>query len=391
MVIDCGLEGHRQELFAGKKEVKMGNKADTRGNKESKLDMTDEVYERLADQLNALPNSFPRTQSGVEIRLLKKIARPEEAWMASQLGRKMESAEEISARVGLPMEEVTNKLRAILRRGLVRVADRGGVRHYRLAPFLVGIYEAQLHKMDHELAHLFEQYMMLQGVAQGILGTYPPLHRVIPAQQTVKSEWILPYDDARALLLQAKSYSVRDCICRVEQDLLGSRSCSFPLRNCLAFSGVEHPTGPATISQKEALAILDETEEIGLVHTASNNVRDVGYICNCCGCCCGILRGITQWGIENSVARANYYSEIDPADCVGCEICVDRCQVGAISMKEGLAVVDSSRCIGCGLCVTGCPDKAVHLHVRPDAQLIHPPADFMAWEEERLLSRGLAE
>lgn len=78
----------------------MDNRADTRGNKESKLDMTDEVYERLADQLNALPNNFPRTQSGVEIRLLKKIARPEEAWMASQLGRKMESAEEISARVG---------------------------------------------------------------------------------------------------------------------------------------------------------------------------------------------------------------------------------------------------------------------------------------------------
>lgn len=369
----------------------MGKSTDTRGNKESKLNMTDEVYERLADQLNALPNSFPRTQSGVEIRLLKKIARPEEAWLAGQLGRTMESAEEISARVGLPVEEVTERLRVISRRGLVRVADRGGVHHYRLAPFVVGVYEAQFHTMDHELAHLFEQYMMLQGTAQGILGTHPPLHRVIPAQKAVKSEWILPYDDVRALLLQAKSYSVRDCICRVEQNLLGSRSCSFPLRNCLIFSGVGRPAGQASISQEEALAILDEAEEIGLVHTVSNNVKDVFYICNCCGCCCAILRGITQWGIENSVAKANYYSEVDPTECTGCEICVDRCQVGAISMNEGLAVVDSSRCIGCGLCVTGCPDKAVHLHVRPDAQLIHPPVDFMAWEEERLLSRGLAE
>lgn len=369
----------------------MGKSTDTRGNKESKLNMTDEVYERLADQLNALPNSFPRTQSGIEIRLLKKIARPEEAWLAGQLGRKMESAAEVSARVGLPVAEVTERLRVISRRGLLEVADKGGVRRYRLAPFVVGIYEEQFHTIDHELAHLFEQYMMLQGTAQGILGTHPPLHRVIPARKAVKSEWILPYDDVRTLLLQAESYSVRDCICRVEQNLLGSRNCDFPLRNCLVFSGAELPAGQDSVSQEEALAILDEAEEIGLVHTVSNNVKDVFYICNCCGCCCEILRGVTQFGIENSVAKANYCAEVDPAGCTGCEICVDRCQVSAISMKEGLAVVDSSCCIGCGLCVTGCPDMAVHLHKKSDAQLIHPPADFTAWEEERLRSRGLVE
>ena len=362
-----------------------------RGNKESESNMIDEVYERLADQLNSLPNGFPRTGSGVEIRLLKKIAQPEEAWLVSQLGRKIESVEEIIARVGLPVEEVTEGLQALSRRGLVQAACREGVLRYRLAPFLFGIYAAQLHTIDHELAHLFEQYMMLPGVAQGILGTHPPLHRVIPAQKAMKSEWILPYDDVRALLLQAKSYALRDCICRVEQDILGSRRCSFPVRACLNFSSVERPAEPNSISQEEALAILDEAEEVGLVHTVSNNVKDVFYVCNCCGCCCGILRGITQHGIENSVAKANYYSEIDPTQCTSCEICVDRCQVGAISMKDGLAVVDLSCCIGCGLCVTGCPYMAAYLNKRPDAQMVNPPADFAAWEAERLRSRGLVD
>jgi len=366
------------------------NSAETRGNKESKLDMTDEIYERLAEQLNTLPNSFPRTQSGVEIRLLKKLARPEEAWLAGQLSRKTELAEEISARVALPVDEVTERLQVMSRRGLVQVDDRKGVHHYRLAPFLIGFYEDQFLTMDYELAHLFEQYMMLQGVAQGILGTHPPQHRVIPTQKAVKSEWILPYDDVRALLLQAKS-SVHDCICRVEQDLLSSRSCSFPIKNCLILNMEECPAEPDSLSREEALALLDEAEEIGLVHTVSNNIKDIFYICNCCGCCCTILRGITQWGIENSVAKANYYPEIDPAQCTGCEICVDRCHVGAISMKEDLAVVDLSRCIGCGLCVTGCPLMAAHLHKRSDTQLIRPPADFTAWEEERLHSRSLIE
>jgi len=360
----------------------------TGGKRSVNIDLTDAVYEKLADQLNALPNGFPRTKSGVEIRILKKIAQPEEAWLASQLGRKMESVKEIAARIGLSEEETVDRLRALIRPGLVQIENRDGTWYFRLAPFLIGIYESQLGKLDHELVHLFEQYMMLQG-AKIILGTHPPIHRVIPAQQTVKSELIVPYEDARALLLQAKSFAVRDCICRVEQDILGERSCNFPLRNCLNFSNTPRPEGPDSITREEALAIIDEAEEIGLVHTVSNTIEGVSYICNCCGCCCGILRGITSWGIENSVARANYYSEIDDSKCLGCGICADRCQVGAITLDDGLAVVDIKRCIGCGLCVTGCPEKAPHLNKRPDAELISPPRDFKAWEDERLRNRGL--
>ncbi len=40
-------------------------------------------------------------------------------------------------------------------------------------------------------------------------------------------------------------------------------------------------------SGKEALALLERSEQIGLVHTVSNVMEGVGYICNCCGCCCG--------------------------------------------------------------------------------------------------------
>jgi electron transport complex protein RnfB len=350
----------------------------------------DEVYERLADQLNALPNGFPRTESGVEIRLLKKIATPEEAWIAGQLGRKLESAREIADRVGLSEAEATERLRGMLRRGLINTEKRDGLRHYRLTPFLVGIWENQLNTMDHELAHLMEQYMMLQG-AQGILGPHPAVHRVVPAQEAVKTESILPYDDVRTLLMQANSFMARDCICRTEQDLLGSRKCDFPVKNCLIFSTVEGAFGEDGISRGEALAVLDEAEEVGLVHTVSNSIDDVSYVCNCCGCCCGILRGITEWGVENSVARANYYSETDLDLCVGCGTCEDRCQVGAVSVADGVAVVDRSRCIGCGLCVTGCPNEAMHLHRLPDAETVNPPASFEAWEEERLRSRGLAE
>jgi NAD-dependent dihydropyrimidine dehydrogenase PreA subunit len=350
--------------------------------------MSDAIYEKLADALDRLPNGFPRTPSNVEILLLKKIFSPEEAQLACQLRGDMESVEVIAERVVLPAKETEKKLIQMAKRGLVWLRKQDRAFLFRLAPFIVGIYESQLENMDHEFAHLFEEYMA-DGGAVGIMKPLPALHRVLPAQGTVKSEWILPYDDVKAILLAAMTFRVRDCICRVQQDLLGHRQCTFPLKNCLIFSSVERPPRPDDISQEQALAILDETEEIGLVHTASNIVKGITYVCNCCSCCCGILRGITEWGIENSVAAANYYAVIDPETCTGCGVCLERCQMQAISEKDGVSVVDQKRCIGCGLCVTGCPEKAVTLRKKPESEILHPPADFATWEQERLKNRGL--
>jgi NAD-dependent dihydropyrimidine dehydrogenase PreA subunit len=342
-------------------------------------------YEQLATALDKLPNGFPRTQSNVEIRLLQKIFSPKEAFLGSYLQGFMESVDVIAQRVGWSVNDTKTTLITMAERGLVW-SDKAENPTFRLAPFVVGIYEAQLETMDHELSHLFEKYMA-EGGGAGIMKPHPALHRIVPAQKAVKSEWILPYDDVKKILLNSKTFRVRDCICRVQQDYIG-RQCTFPVKVCLSFSWTELPSTLYDISQKEALALLDQVEEIGLVHTVSNIQKGIGYICNCCGCCCGILRGINEWGID-SVAHANYYAVIDPDECVGCGTCITRCQVLAISEQDGIPVVDVTKCIGCGLCVTGCPATAVRLQPKPESDIYEPPADFAAWEHERLLNRGL--
>ena len=216
----------------------------------------------------------------------------------------------------------------------------------------------------------------------------PALHRVVPAQGTVKTEFILPYDEIKPLILQAKSFELRDCICRKQQDLLENRKCDFPLNVCLNFSVKERPMGPHSITQEEALKVLNQAEEVGLVHTVNNVAKGVFYVCNCCGCCCGILRGINEFGIEHSVAKANYYAVVDPELCLACGICEERCQVHACSVDE-VSIIDLTKCIGCGICVTGCPNEAVKLALRPDAEIIHPPDNYKAWEQQRLGNRGL--
>lgn len=351
--------------------------------------MITDAYERLAAALDRLPNGYPRTPSGVELRILAKIMSPEEAALAATLVREYESVETIAARAGRPKGEATKLLMALVRRGAVWLERGADGTRFRLAPFVVGLYEAQLHKLDHELAHMAEEYFA-NGGAKGIMGAEPALHRVLPAHGTVESEAILPYDDVRTILLGAKSFRVQGCICREEQKLMG-RPCAFPNKVCLSFSSQEAPIGPDSLAQEAALALLDEVERVGLVHTVSNVAEGVGYICNCCGCCCGILRGITEWGLPHSVAHANYYAVIDPEACQACGTCVERCQVKAISERDdGVAVVNREACIGCGLCVTGCPNDVARLELLPETEAIHPPADFAAWEEERLRRRRFA-
>lgn len=347
--------------------------------------MPEKVYERLADALDRLPNGFPRTASGIEIKILQKIFSPEEAEFACQLSGKPETADVIAQRVGSTAEETRKQLFQLVRGGMVWYNKKDGHAFFRLAPFVVGIYEAQIELMDHELAHLVEDYL-LHGGADGIMKPEPALHRVVPAQSAVKSEWILPYDDVRAVLLSAKVFHNGECICRKQQEQMGNR-CDFPPDMCLSFSYHERPSWPGDVSKEEALAILDRTEEIGLVHTVSNVMQGFGYICNCCSCC-AILRGINEYGIEKSVAYANYYAVIDPALCADCGTCVKRCQVNAISEEDGVSVVDRRRCIGCGLCVTGCPNDVARLERKPEAEIVHPPIDFSAWEHERLHNRG---
>jgi ferredoxin len=221
----------------------------------------------------------------------------------------------------------------------------------------------------------------------------PAIHRVIPAQSAVKTEWILPYDQLKELLMSCNTFRVRDCICRKQQDLEGSRQCTFPLHVELIFyKGPENPEPPVApfVTKEKALEVLDETEKIGLVHTVSNVAEGVVYVCNCCGCCCGILRGITEFGIEKSVAASNYFSVIDPAKCEGCGTCIERCQMKAISVKNDISIVDLKKCIGCGLCVTGCPVKVARLERKAEEMIVNPPKNIAEWEHERLVNRGLA-
>ena len=357
--------------------------------------MSEEIYALLADALNTLPNGFPRTPSGVELRLLKKVFTPEEARLASQMSRTYETVDEIANRVGLREAQVKEMLDNMRPRALVRQAVIDGVGKFRLGPFLVGWYEAHMPRMDKEFAQLFEQYMA-EGAGDRILAPQPGVIGVVPVRGSLKPELLQPYDDIDAHFKRHERFLVEDCVCRVQQNLLDS-NCSMPVKRC-AFVGLppQTPLSENVLDREQALKLFGELEEMGHVHLGfygfifgAESPQFVGC-CNCCGDCCAILRGLNDFGLSEAPQRSNYRAVIDLEVCTSCGICIERCHIHAISENEdGMPLLNRAKCIGCGLCVIKCPSDAVELVPVSAEEWFYVPSSFEEWEELRLRHLGL--
>ena len=199
--------------------------------------MNEDIYGALARRLDELPQGFPSTESGVELRILKKIFSPGEAGMALNMKPSPETAEDVAKRLGRPMEEMRETLDQMARNGQIGSFTVSGRQMYKMIPFVVGIYEFQRDRLDKELAELFEEYMPL--LVGKVGGHKPHLIRVIPVNVAVKSELeVHAYEDARRIVENGKSFRVQYCICRREQALLGN-PCKHSTHNCLQVSKEE--------------------------------------------------------------------------------------------------------------------------------------------------------
>jgi len=356
--------------------------------------MSENPYRDLAERLNALPNGFPATEDGIELKLLAKIFTPEEATLAAQLRLTKETPAQIAARLGRDAEELRPILKNMARRGLIAAGSLPGGTEFGfgLLPFVVGIYEMQNKRLDAEMATLFEEYY--QRVFGKNAAIQPSFHRVIPVRESVRTDLeVHPFESAADIVRSAQAWGVLDCICRKQKQLIGD-PCGHPVDICMTFG----PTpgmfdGSSTIhaqTLEEALATLQRAADAGLVHTVNNIQQGNWYICNCCTCSCAILRGIKEMGIANVVARSAFVNTVDAERCIGCETCLDYCQFDALSMGEDdVVLVNATRCVGCGVCASHCADEALILVRRPAEEIKAPPMDEAEWLQQRATTRGI--
>ena len=333
------------------------------------------MYERLRERLDDMAVGFPATESGVEMRILKKIFTESDAELFVKLRPIPESPKDIAERLGMETVPQADQLEEMAKKGLLFRVRKGEKVRYAAVPYVVGIYEFQLNHMDAEFARDHEEYFET-AFGKTIQGFQTPVLRTVPIDRNLVAEYpVAPFEDVLEILENQETIAVAPCVCRTTKDLTGER-CDKPLENCFSFGShaayyVENGMG-RYISKKEAKEIVVANEKAGLVMQPFNS-KKAGGMCSCCGCCCGVLRGIKSLPVPADAVKSNYFAEVDADECTGCETCIDRCQMDAITMVDDIAQIALARCIGCGLCITTCPTEALSLIKKADDQLYEPP------------------
>lgn len=193
-----------------------------------------------------------------------------------------------------------------------------------------------------------------------------PMDRVVPVEKEVETnlEVVLPYEVIKGIIERNDIISVNHCYCRNWKDNLQDQcKLESPKLGCFQFGRyaqflIEHNFGKL-ISKEEAIKILKEAEEDGLVHKAihlKNPGQEEIGLCNCCNCCCQFFQ-LYKRGIFPFHTLTYYIANVDKNKCIGCGICIQKCPIEAIELISALSITNLDKCIACGLCTHHCPEK----------------------------------
>ncbi|MFW9951383.1 MAG: hypothetical protein ACFFKA_14795, partial [Candidatus Thorarchaeota archaeon] len=261
-------------------------------------EITDDVYRELQKALDKLPIGYPATESGVEIRILKKIFTPEQALIGSKLGFELKPLKEIYKSIDdetFTLKKVEEILDEMHKLGLILkvIQNEGGSdnKYYAATAFMLGFYEFQMNKMTEEFVHDVDQFFE-EVFLDELNKTKIQQLRTIPIEQEIGVERdIANYDDFRYYLENCgEPIVLNECICRKKNDIIGKSCEKTDLReSCFSFRSagqayLDRGMG-RVITKEEALEIIEQAEREGLVLQAGNSQRPMS-LCTCCGCCC---------------------------------------------------------------------------------------------------------
>ena len=211
--------------------------------------------------------------------------------------------------------------------------------------------------------------------------------RYLPVGEVISQEpMALPSDRLEAVLERFDTFAIGVCQCRLSKQLVGE-GCGGMLETCTVMgpiSGVLVRQGRMKqASRKDIIEVKAAAEKEGLITWTMNpeNSRFGNCACSCCGCCCGILRVVTDFNAPGFIAPPHFMPEVKKAGCKQCGKCVQACQMKALVLTgdgDSMRIVHrSERCIGCGLCAVACPNGIRAM--RPVPGYKEPPGGWFTY------------
>jgi len=332
--------------------------------------ITPKAYKNLQVRLDRHAQGAPESETLYKI--LEVLFTEKEAELVAKLPFDYFTIKKASQRFKKNIAETEKILNDLADKGILLDMENKKERVFILAPTMAGFFEFSLMRTDGKfdrkiLSELFYQYInQEENFVKRVFGLRTPADRTFVHEDKIKDEdksLVLDFEKASHIIDSASCITVGTCYCRHKMEHVG-KACGAPQDVCLTFNNAakslsKHKVAKE-ISKAEAMKILKECRELGLVQIGDNVQKNVNWICNCCGCCCEALIAYKKLGDKNRI-QSNFLAKINHEKCLSCEICAKKCPVDAIIKKDGKVLIDKKKCIGCGVCSRFCPKNCISM------------------------------
>ncbi|MDX2442519.1 MAG: 4Fe-4S binding protein [Bacteroidales bacterium] len=356
-----------------------------------------DIYHSLGNKIDNLSVRVNLNKKFYEI--IKELYSPEEAEIVVKMPYSLSTLEEIVEATGYEKIKLIPVLQGLCHKGLVVDMWLQDKFLYTPSPMVIGIFEFTMMRTGDNLkskewARLFNDYMHDGGFHKVNFqnGEQISPMRTLPHESSIKNEdfvEILDYEKATAIVEQQDKFAIGICSCRHEKLHMDEKACDVPLDTCLSFSYAADYLIRNKLAKKatksEVLESLARSKEMGLVFNADNVKNNITFICQCCGCCCNVLMGISKFGYANTVVTSSFIANIDQDTCTGCGKCVKACPINAIELsplenpiakKRNEPIINTEICIGCGVCALKCDKTNSVKLIKREKRVIHPESTF---------------